>query len=75
VTVWRRSGQTDNLLLIAATTIVILTAQRYFQEAPSEPPDSPAEDPAAARPDFAPELSEQGRGRRSENPFQIPWAG
>jgi membrane protein len=75
VTVWRRSGQTDNLLLIAATTIVILTAQRYFQEAPSEPPDSPAEDPAAARPDFAPELSEQGRGRRSESPFQIPWAG
>ena len=26
-----RSEHTDNLLLIAATTILILTAQRYFQ--------------------------------------------
>jgi membrane protein len=75
MTVWRRSGQTDNLLLIVATTILILTAQRYFQGAPSEPPDSPAGDPAVAHRDFAPEISEQGRGRRSQNPFQIPWAG
>jgi membrane protein len=73
--VWRRSGQTDNLLLIAATTIVILTAQRYFQDAPPEPPDSPAEDPAVAQRDFAPKISQHDRGRRSQNPFQIPWAG
>jgi membrane protein len=75
MTVSRRSGQTDNLLLIAATTILILTAQRYFQDAPPEPPDSPAGDPAVARRDFAPEISQHGRGRQSQNPFQIPWAG
>jgi membrane protein len=75
VTVGRRSGQSDNLLLIAATTILVLTAQRYFQDAPSEPPESPAEGPAVARRDFAREISQHGRGRRSQNPFQIPWAG
>jgi len=75
MTVWRRSGQTDNLLLIVATTILILTAQRYFQDAQSEPPASPAEDPAVAHRDFASEISQRGRGRRSSNPLQIPWAG
>jgi membrane protein len=75
MTVGRRSAQSDNLLLIAATTILILTAQRYFQDAPSEPPESPAEGPAVARRDFAREISQHGRGRRSSSPLQIPWAG
>ena len=30
----RRPEPTDNLLLIAATTVLILTAQRYFQANP-----------------------------------------
>jgi len=75
MTVWRRSGQTDNLLLIAATTILILAAQRYFQETQSEPPASPLEDPAVARSGFMLELAQHGHGRWSSHPFQIPWAG
>jgi hypothetical protein len=30
----RRSEQTDNLVLIAATTVLIPTARRYFQANP-----------------------------------------
>jgi hypothetical protein len=31
-----RADHTDNLILIAATTLVILTAQRYFQTSAPE---------------------------------------
>jgi membrane protein len=69
----RRSGATDDLLLVAATAILVLTAQRYVQAIPSP---KPALKPAiATRNSFEPELSQHGRGRRSSNPFQIPWAG
>jgi membrane protein len=64
-----RSGQTDNLLLIAATTMLILAAQHYFQNARAT---ETAIMPAGS---FAPELAQHGRGRRSRNPFQIPLAG
>ena len=60
----RRSEPSGNLLLIAATTILILTAQRYFQPGP-RPKSAPAPQtsPAVARPgDFTPELSRRARG-------------
>ncbi|MEH2566964.1 YihY/virulence factor BrkB family protein [Bradyrhizobium sp. AZCC 2289] len=67
-----RSEHTNNLLLIAATTILILTAQRYFQSIPAAKPANAAISPAG---DFTRELSEHGRGRRSRNPLRIPSAG
>jgi membrane protein len=71
----RRSDPTDNLLLIAATTILILTAQRYFQNTRPQEPERPANSPAAASGEFVHEMSQHGRGRFSGSPFQIPWAG
>src|ERR1700730_14748194 len=72
----QRSEQTNNLLLIAATTILILTAQRYFQASthPKSQPQS-ADPEVARRGSFGREISQPGRGRLSTNPFQIPWAG
>lgn len=67
-----RPEHTDNLLLIAATTILILTAQRYFQSNFAAKPKNPA---VASTGDFARELSQHGRGRRASNPFRIPLAG
>jgi membrane protein len=70
-----RARTADNLLLVAATTILILSAQRYFQGG-SAPVAAPLPvGPATAQVKFAHELSEHGRGRRSRNPFHIPWAG
>ena len=71
----RRSDHAGNLLLIAATTIFVVTLQRYFQTIPRQETEQPANDPAVASPGFERELSEHGRGRFSGNPFQIPWAG
>jgi membrane protein len=65
-----------NLLLIAATTILILTAQRYFQtKAHRKPGPQLANPEAAQRGAFVLEISQPGRGRLSSNPFQIPRAG
>jgi membrane protein len=72
----RQSEHTDSLLLIAATTILVLTAQRYFQTNASSIPDSRLSSPAIARPgSFMPELSQHGRGRFSGSPLQIPRTG
>jgi membrane protein len=69
----RRSETADNLLLIAATAIFVLTAQRYLQTI-SAP--EPAREPAiAAHDSAAPELAQRGRGRLASNPLQIPFAG
>jgi membrane protein len=65
-------ARSDNLLLIAATTILILAAQRYFQPIPAEKSVNPAVSPIGK---FTPELSEHDHGRRSRTPFQIPFAG
>jgi membrane protein len=68
-----RSETNDNLLLIAATAIAVLTLQRYFQRSPV-----PAEPQLAANPPPAPltsELSRSEHGRLSNTPFQIPWTG
>lgn len=75
----RRSEQLDSWLLIAATAVFVLTAERYFQESGligSGPPqghrnieaNSPETSPAGA-------AMQPGRGRRSKSPFAIPWAG
>jgi membrane protein len=72
----RRSPHSDNLLLIAATTILILTAQRYFQADASQKTDprftnsAPVPREGAGR-----DLSPRGHRRFSGSPLQIPWAG
>ena len=66
----RRSIAADNLLLIAATAILVLTAQRYFQGEPA-----PTDTAVVPRDSFEPEFSQHGHGRLSGNPLQIPWAG
>ena len=74
-----RSGTNDNLLLIAATAVAVLTLQRYFQ--PSSLPPSPSAEPAELNQPVASlhavsdELSRPGHGRLSHNPLQIPWTG
>lgn len=69
----RRSESADNLLLIAATAIFVLTAQRHLQTITIP---QPARGPGiAARDPMVPELAQPGRGRRSGNPFRIPLAG
>lgn len=75
----RHSEQLDSWLLIAATAVFVLTAERYVQESrlirPGPPQhnrnneaNSPETNPASA-------AMQPGRGRRSKSPFKIPWAG
>jgi len=69
----RRTEASDNLLLVAATAIFVLTAQRYLQTLTAP---EPACEPAIPPPHiFAPEIAQPGRGRLSSNPYQIPFAG
>ena len=62
----RRSEHTDNLVLIAATTLLVLTAQRYFQ-ANTAPKSAPR---TGAR-----EISQPRHRGLSSSPLQIPWTG
>ena len=77
----RRSEANDNLLLIAATTILVLTLQRYFQTGPLRPGSAREPDPLSTHQPVASldalssELSQPGHGRLSRNPAQIPWQG
>ena len=75
----RRSEQMDSWLLVAATAVFVLTAERYFQDrdvVPSGPPqdhrkgeaNSPETHPAHA-------AVQPGHGRRARSPFEIPWKG
>lgn len=75
----RHSEQLDSWLLVAATAIFVLTAERYFQEPGRVRPaprqdhrnneaNSPETNPASA-------AMQPGNGRRSKSPFKIPWAG
>ena len=71
-----RSGHSDNLLLIAATMMLVLATQRYFQANPRFEPVSADAGASVAQPvGLAHELAQHGHGRRSRNPFQIPFAG
>jgi membrane protein len=69
----RQSSPRDNLVLIAATAILILTAQRYFQATLAKPASRPANSLIADDRQFTRGMPQ--RGRRSGNPLQIPWAG
>ncbi|WP_407116828.1 YihY/virulence factor BrkB family protein [Bradyrhizobium sp. LMG 9283] len=75
----RRSEPIDSWLLVAATAIFVLTAERYFQDSGRirlGPPqdhrraeaNSPETHPANA-------AVQPGRGRRAKSPFEIPWSG
>ncbi|MDA9476295.1 ribonuclease BN [Bradyrhizobium sp. CCBAU 65884] len=75
----RRSEQLDSWLLVAATAVFVLTAERYFQDrdlVPSGPPqdhrkgeaNSPETHPARA-------AVQPGHGRRAKSPLEIPWKG
>ena len=69
-----RPGHGDSLLLIAATAILVLAAQRYFRGGAQPGPRQIS--PADTQPGSpARELAQPGRGRYSSNPLQIPWAG
>jgi membrane protein len=67
----RRSEHADNLLLIVATAILVLSAQRYFQASTTRKPQLAVSGPGT----LPRELSQAGRGRFSGNPLQIPSAG
>jgi len=72
----RRSLPSDNLLLIAATAILVLAAQRYLQASrPRKPHPDPSNSSVAQGGPFAREMAQPGHGRSSSNPLQIPWAG
>jgi membrane protein len=75
----RRTEQLDSWLLVAATAVLVLTAERYIQESGllrSGPPhdyrngeaNSPETSPVGA-------ALQPGHGRRARSPFAIPWAG
>ncbi|PDT92088.1 ribonuclease BN [Bradyrhizobium sp. Y36] len=75
----RRSERFDSWLLVAATAVFVLTAQRYFQDTGwigSGPPqdrrngeaNSPETSPTRA-------TAQPGHGRRAMSPFEIPWTG
>jgi len=66
-------------MLIAATAVIVLTADRYVQDIGlfragprpdqrNQEANSPETDPSGA-------AAEPGRGRRSTSPFTIPWSG
>ena len=68
----RRSEHRENLRLIAATTVLILSAQRYFQAGRRREPPPHPRDGAATE---ASELPQPKHGRQTAWPLQIPWAG
>lgn len=75
----RRSEQIDSWLLVAATALFVLTAERYFKdsgliqsESPRDRRNNEANSPETHPADAA---TQPGRGRRAKSPFAIPWAG
>lgn len=72
----QKSQHRDNLLLIAATTILIVTAQRYFQTSPPREAARDPDGPGVARHDGGRrERAPSGQRRHASNPLAIPWAG
>ena len=72
-----RSGQVDSWLLVAATTVFVLTAERFVQSFEPPKPDPDQRNAEASSPETNPAhaATHPGRGRRSKDPFTIPWAG
>jgi membrane protein len=72
----RPSEHSNSLLLIAATTILILTAQRYFQTSrPGKADATPGNPEAVGRSTLVPAISKAGHGRHPTSPFQIRFEG
>ncbi|TFV44953.1 YihY/virulence factor BrkB family protein [Bradyrhizobium niftali] len=75
----RRSGQLDSWLLVAATVVFVLTAERYFQDPglirPGPPQDHRNNEASSPETSVTRAATQPGRGRRSSSPFAIPWAG
>jgi membrane protein len=75
----RRSGQLDSWLLVAATVVVVLTAQRYFQQSgvTRAGPPQDRRNGEANSPETSPvrAVTQPGHGRRANGPFAISWAG
>ncbi|MDA9489249.1 YihY/virulence factor BrkB family protein [Bradyrhizobium sp. CCBAU 11361] len=75
----RRSGQLDSWLLVAATAVLVLTAERYFQDPgvirPGPPQDHRNNEASSPETSLTRAATQPGRGRRSRSPFAIPWAG
>ena len=70
----RQSDHPDSVRLIAATTILILTAQRYFQASRRTGRD--LDDSMVSQcGSFPPKLLRPGHGRQYGNPLRISWAG
>jgi membrane protein len=72
----RPSEHSNSLLLIAATTILILTAQRYFQASTPRKSRAALADPeVAGRNTLVPAISQPGDSQHPTSPIQIPWQG
>ncbi len=72
----QRSAPGDSLLLIAATTILILTAQRYFQTSRLGKSQSGlAIHEVGGRSAVVPTISQSAQRHSPTSPFQIPWQG
>ena len=75
----RRSGQLDSWLLVAATAVFVLTAERYFQDPgvirPGPPQDHHNNEASSPETSVTRAATQPGRGRRSRSPFAIPLAG
>jgi membrane protein len=78
----RPSEANDNLLLIAATAIAVLTLQRVFEShspqpaSPTDPSSAPdLNQPLGSADALTRVLSHPDHGRLSRHPFQIPWQG
>ena len=72
----RPSEHSNSLLLIPATTILILSAQRYFQTSTPRKSHSALADPeVAGRSTLVPAISQSAQRHHPTSPFQIPWEG
>lgn len=75
----RRSEQIDSWMLVAATAVFVLTAERYFQDSNLARSGSPQDrrNGEANSPETNPANAavQPGHGRRAKSPFAIPWAG
>ncbi|MBR0684631.1 YihY/virulence factor BrkB family protein [Bradyrhizobium manausense] len=75
----RQTAQFDSWLLVAATAVFVLTAERYFQDSGFTRPGPPREhrNSEGHSPETSPAgaAMQPGHGRRSKSPFAIPWAG
>ena len=75
----RRSGQLDNWLLVAATTVLVLTAERCFQDSSSmrsaSVQDRCSTEAISPETSVAHAAAQPGCGRHATSPFEIPRSG